>query len=112
MTVPEAAAADKTDSLEAPRRGRYTRPMSMIPPRALGLCAALLASPLCGAYTPDPPPLIEVSDTQTTGSARLILETNPSGADIYLDQVFIGRAPHDQQGVAPEIGRASCRERV
>lgn len=77
--------------------------MSMIPPRALGLCAALLASPLCGAYTPDPPPLIEVSDTQTTGSARLILETNPSGADIYLDQVFIGRAPHDQQGVAPGV---------
>lgn len=77
--------------------------MSKIPPRALGVCAALLISLPCRAYTPDPPPLIEVSDTQTEGSARLILETTPSGADIYLDRVFLGRAPHDQPGVAPGI---------
>ncbi|MCK7483986.1 MAG: hypothetical protein M0C28_48625 [Candidatus Moduliflexus flocculans] len=51
--------------------------MSTIPPRALGLCAALLLALPCAAYTPDPPPVIEILDTQEEGSATLILETAP-----------------------------------
>ncbi|HOX12382.1 MAG TPA: PEGA domain-containing protein [Spirochaetales bacterium] len=77
--------------------------MSKILPRALGLAAVLLAALPCRAYTPDPPPVIEVTDTQTEGSAFLILETYPSGADVYLDRVFIGRTPHDQRGVVPGL---------
>lgn len=77
--------------------------MSKILARALGLAAVLLAAQPCRAYTPDPPPVIEVTDTQTEGSAFLVLETVPSGADVYLDRVFIGRTPHDQRGVPPGL---------
>lgn len=71
--------------------------------RTLAACAVLAASLPCRAYTPDPPPIIEVTDTQTDGSASLILETSPSGADIYMDRVFIGRTPHEQNGVVPGL---------
>ncbi len=77
--------------------------MSTIPPRALGLCAALLLALPCAAYTPDPPPVIEILDTQEEGSATLILETAPPGADAFLDRVFIGRTPHRQPGISPGI---------
>ena len=71
--------------------------------RILAVFAVFAAALHCPAYTPDPPPVIEVTDTQTEGSATLILETSPSGADIYLDRVFIGRTPHDQRGVVPGL---------
>ncbi len=64
--------------------------------------AALAARPL-GAYTPDPSPDIEVEDTQEEGTATLVLETNVTGADIYLNRVFLGRTPHRQKGVQPGI---------
>ena len=77
--------------------------MATIPPRALGLCAALLLALPCAAYTPDPPPVIEILDTQEAGAATLILESAPSGADAFLDRVFIGRTPHRQPGIVPGV---------
>ncbi|HSV55515.1 MAG TPA: PEGA domain-containing protein, partial [Magnetospirillaceae bacterium] len=67
------------------------------------LLAAILLSLPAAAYTPDPSPVVEIADTLETGAATLILETVPSGADIRLDRVFIGRTPHIQRGVAPGI---------
>lgn len=71
--------------------------------RALVLGAALFSAAPGFAYTPDPSPLIEVLDTQEAGSASLILETTPSGADVYMDQTFIGRTPHEQRGILPGL---------
>ncbi len=71
--------------------------------RVLALGAVLLSTAPGFAYTPDPPPLIEVLDTQEAGSASLILETVPSGADIYLDRTFLGRTPQEQRGILPGI---------
>ena len=77
--------------------------MAKFPPRILGLCAAVLLSLPCAAYTPDPSPVIEILDTQEAGAATLILETTASGADIYLDRIFLGRTPHKQSGIVPGV---------
>lgn len=96
-------AGGKGRRLEDEPRRRYTLPMAKPFLRAIALSSVLWAALAVSAYTPDPPPDIEILDTQEAGSATLILETNVSGADIYLNKVFIGRTPHKQTGLSPGI---------
>lgn len=71
--------------------------------RTVLLVVLLFSALAAAAYTPDPPLEIDIDDTEEEGTATLVLETNKSGADIYLNKVFVGRTPHVQRGLPPGI---------